>query len=528
MMEFDKTSVGAREPLSIPEVNENSFAIVQQPVNEAEVAQEEMYDNIARIKKVISKIFCFIGWAIASLFLAPLAIAAGSLALSGSIHLFETIHRQLNENLSWFPGSYPTHQAREQFVGTLFALGPKVLALSLLIGIFVLILNIALARKRITFDRDGIVLGKSLERGHGFRIVWDKLRAVEIRRDWFSQELELRLTTSNYDIVKIRWADVLQCIEPVHLYKAIHSYAPRAAKNLSLPPIAPVSSKEKRETYTQLWFKYHSSGTERKRTAELQKDDVLEGKYTIIQRIGGGGQGTAYLATDQDGKEIILKEYILPLHRGNQVLQDTVDKLEREAEILRTIQHPQVVGLLDCFTEDYRGYLAMEYVEGKSLKQIVDAQGPQPEAVVRWLAMQACEIISYLHAMDPPVIHRDLTPDNFILQDDGLLKLVDFNVAYQLESAATATVVGKHCYIPPEQFRGKPTVQSDIYALGGTLHFLLTGSEPEPITVSHPRKITPAVSARMDGVVAKATALDPGKRHADAGELAEDLVEVML
>src|SRR5581483_5192636 len=100
---------------------------------------------------------------------------------------------------------------------------------------------------------------------------------------------------------------------------------------------------------------------------------------------------------------------------------------------------------------------------------------------------QMCEILAYLHGLEPPVVHRDFTPDNLMITDDGTLKLLDFNVAMSADNAATSsTAVGKHAYMAPEQFRGLPEPKSDIYSLGATLHFLLTGRDPEPISVSHP------------------------------------------
>jgi serine/threonine-protein kinase len=294
-------------------------------------------------------------------------------------------------------------------------------------------------------------------------------------------------------------------------------------------------------TYTKLWFKYYSIGAQRTRSAQLSPNESLgNGRYKIIERIGGGGQGTAYLALDRSGlapagaeeqagslrsqcEEVVLKEYILPVHRGEKVMEQSAQKLRQEADILRTIDHPHIVKLLNEFTEDHRGYLVLEYVQGTPLKTLVAREGPQPEATVRDWALQICDILEYLHSLDPPIIHRDLTPDNLILQSDGIVKLVDFNVAHQLESQATATVVGKHAYIPPEQFRGKATTQSDIYALGCTLHFLLTGQEPEPITVSRPRLINESVSEDMNLTVATCTALDAGKRFKDISDIKSNL-----
>jgi serine/threonine-protein kinase len=120
-------------------------------------------------------------------------------------------------------------------------------------------------------------------------------------------------------------------------------------------------------------------------------------------------------------------------------------------------------------------------------------------------------------------VHRDFTPDNLILDKDGTLKLIDFDVAQQREQTTSATVVGKHAYLPPEQFRGKPCPQSDIYALGATLHFLLTGCDPEPLTSSHPLTVRPEIAAALDGIVARCTQLDLDKRYETAAQIKLDL-----
>jgi serine/threonine protein kinase len=125
-----------------------------------------------------------------------------------------------------------------------------------------------------------------------------------------------------------------------------------------------------------------------------------------------------------------------------------------------------------------------------------------------------------LVSLSPPVVHRDFTPDNLILRKDGTLKVIDFNVAQQIESTATGSIVGKHAYLPPEQFRGNPVPQSDIYALGATLYYLLTGADPEPISESHPKEICNAISDQLDAIVAKATKTSTAERFATIEELA--------
>ncbi|MBC7996433.1 MAG: serine/threonine protein kinase [Leptolyngbya sp.] len=223
------------------------------------------------------------------------------------------------------------------------------------------------------------------------------------------------------------------------------------------------------------------------------------------------------------GQEVILKEYVLPVHRGQLTAERTAEKLKAEAEILQKLDHPNIVKLKDAFIEDYRGYLVMDYVRGDSLKQLTDRQGPQDEQQVIVWAIQVLETLSYMHQLSPPVVHRDITPDNLMLQEDGNIKIVDFNVAYQVDSSSTATVVGKHAYIPAEQFRGKPCPQSDIYSLGGTIFYLLTGKEPEPISKSYPARVNENVSAELDKIVSIATNTSLQERYADVQTFADEL-----
>jgi len=199
------------------------------------------------------------------------------------------------------------------------------------------------------------------------------------------------------------------------------------------------------------------------------------------------------------------------------VQQRALERFEREARLLKELKSEYVVGLRDYFIEDHRCYLVLDYIEGKNLRQHVAEHGPLDEAAVLALTKQMCAILGFLH--DRSVIHRDFTPDNLILQADGRLKLIDFNVARQSDEGKTGTIVGKHAYVPPEQFRGKPTKQSDLYALGATLHFLLVGQDPEPISQSSPVSIRKVVSPAMDALVQRCTALDTTKRMQSVADL---------
>jgi serine/threonine protein kinase len=271
------------------------------------------------------------------------------------------------------------------------------------------------------------------------------------------------------------------------------------------------------KSYTELWLKSLSDTPSRRNLEPLSPGHLLENsRYEIDKKLAVGGEGVAYLGRDLKDlatgttKAVVLKETLIPPFVDKQVQKRALERFEREARLLKDLESEYVVGLRDYFIEDHRCYLVLDYVEGKNLRQYVTEHGPMDEARVLLLIQQMGAMLSFLH--DRGVIHRDFTPDNMILQEDGQLKLIDFNVARESDDGKTGTIVGKHAYVPPEQFRGKPTKQSDLYALGATLHFLLVGKDPEPISQSSPASVNPRVSAAMNALVQSCTALDTTKR----------------
>jgi serine/threonine protein kinase, bacterial len=252
---------------------------------------------------------------------------------------------------------------------------------------------------------------------------------------------------------------------------------------------------------------------------------LSDGKYEVEHQLGAGGLGTAYLARDRQQAKVVLKEFILPVYVDAAICRQALKAFEAEARILKGLDHPNIVRLFDFFVQDQRAYMVLEYIDGPSLKLYVQQQGqPLPAKDAVKFALQICEALSHLHAQSPPVVHRDVTPDNLILSRDGTIKLIDFNVAQQAETNTTAIFVGKPGYLPPEQFRGEPSVHSDIFAAGASLHFLLTGKDPIALTVSRPKLIQHAVPAPLDDIVAKATALDIKDRYTSVEEFKQALL----
>ncbi len=277
----------------------------------------------------------------------------------------------------------------------------------------------------------------------------------------------------------------------------------------------------------ELWLK---TLTNAPRESELMPlfpgADLAGGRYRILARIAAGGQGTAYLASDNENEqEVVVKENLFPVFVEPQVREDAEARFKHEVEILSGLRHENIVALLDSFIEGHRGYLVLEYVQGLSLRKLVQLKGAIPESEVVNLAVQMAKVLAYLHELSPPVVHRDFTPDNLLLQENGRLVLIDFNVARQSENTKTATVVGKHAYIPPEQFRGQTDKRSDIYAMGATIYYLLCAEDPEAISQSFPSKKLPALNPLIDKLVADASCQSLEGRIASAAEVLRRLAE---
>lgn len=327
------------------------------------------------------------------------------------------------------------------------------------------------------------------------------------------------------EIFSFRYGDVYDPEERNFFLRTIESnvsgFDPEVFEVLKPPP--------DRQSYTELWLRELSAPPKRDKLTPLSPGAMVNNsKYRVIAKIGVGGQGTVYLAQPTAGQEgeVVLKEFVLPIYPDPRVRQQAAEKFQLEAEMLSKLDNPKIVRFFDLFIEDHRAYLVLERIEGNTLKDLVVNEGHQPESYVVDLALQMCEILEYLHGMAPPIVHRDFTPDNLILEPDGNLKLVDFSVAQKMESTMTGSVVGKPSYIAPEQFRGKPTTQSDIYSLGATLYYLLVGEDPPPITRLHPESVNEKVSMALNTVIARATHLDPEKRYADVETMRADLAKI--
>ncbi len=262
----------------------------------------------------------------------------------------------------------------------------------------------------------------------------------------------------------------------------------------------------------------------------------LQGRYKILGVIGVGGMGAVYKAQDLRFSGVVrlcaMKEMINTA-TDPQVRQMIVRNFEREASILATLSHPVIPQVYDYFTEGSRSYLVMEFVDGKDLEALLsEVDGFLPEAkVVNW-AVQLCDVLSYLHNHKPrPIIFRDLKPANIMLDKHDRIRLVDFGIAKLFQSGTKGTIIGTEGYSPPEQYRGVAEPRGDIYALGATLHHLLSKQNPqlEPPFSFHERpihKTNPTVSRELVEVIEKTLQYDINLRWGSAEEFKRALLGV--
>jgi beta-lactam-binding protein with PASTA domain/predicted Ser/Thr protein kinase len=261
----------------------------------------------------------------------------------------------------------------------------------------------------------------------------------------------------------------------------------------------------------------------------VERDTMIDGRYRVLKRIGSGGMAEVYCAEDQQlGRRVALKL----LHRRFADDEQFVERFRREASSAAGLSHPNIVGIFDRGEWDGTYYIAMEFVEGRTLKDIVRERGAAPPEAAADITLQILRAARFAHKRG--IVHRDIKPHNVLIDNEGRVRVTDFGIARAGVSDMTETgsVMGTAQYLSPEQAQGKPVdARSDLYSTGIVLYELLTGRVPfdaeSPVSVAlmqvseppvPPMEVNPEVPPALDAVTLRAMEKDPGRRYQDADE----------
>ncbi|MFK7801833.1 MAG: PQQ-binding-like beta-propeller repeat protein [Anaerolineae bacterium] len=252
--------------------------------------------------------------------------------------------------------------------------------------------------------------------------------------------------------------------------------------------------------------------------------------------LGVGGFSSVYQARDMRFAAVTrlcaIKEMVT-ISKSKATRELAQKTFETEASILATLEHPAIPEVFDYFSEGDSNYLVMEFIRGKDLEGVA-ATRKEPcsqEEVLKW-ALQVCEVMVYLHNQKPePIVFRDLKPSNLMLDQHGRVRLIDFGIAKIFQEGARGTMIGTEGYSPPEQYRGESSPAGDVYALGATMHHLLTLRDPrlEPPFSWHERPIkdsNPEVADAFVAIVNRCISYKPVNRYQNAGELKQALSQL--
>ena len=252
---------------------------------------------------------------------------------------------------------------------------------------------------------------------------------------------------------------------------------------------------------------------------------VIDGKYEILKEIGRGGMSIVYLAMDKHlNKQWAVKEIRKKGSGKNDEI--VVNSLLAEANMMKKLDHPSLPRIVDIIDNGITIYVVMDYIEGESLDKILNEYGAQPEELVINWAKQLCDALSYLHSQKPSIIYRDMKPANVMLKPEGNIKIIDFGIAreYKEQNLADTTVLGTKGYAPPEQYSGQTDPRSDIFALGMTMHHLLTGVDPRNGEAYAPvRQWNPELSEGIEIIIDRCVEPAAENRYQSCADLLYDL-----
>ncbi|HKP83668.1 MAG TPA: protein kinase [Pyrinomonadaceae bacterium] len=286
--------------------------------------------------------------------------------------------------------------------------------------------------------------------------------------------------------------------------------------------------------------KESTTGGHRPTVKQLASNTVLNGRYEIVRRIGGGGMGAVYLAKDRNlGDAPRAVKEMVESHLDPGQHEKAIGDFKRESLLLTSLEHPCIPTIYDYFYDDQlsRFYLVMKYISGGDLASRMRAAvgGRLDEKTVTDWGMQVADVLDYLHSRPKPIIYRDLKPANLMIDGNtGRVMLIDFGIArWVTQQEKGVTAVGTMGYAPPELFSGRVQPASDVYSLGATMFHLLTGADPQdnPLLIfdftknPRPRQIAPSISTEMELILMRSVEYKPEDRFRTARDLRNVLAD---
>lgn len=397
-----------------------------------------------------------------------------------------------------------------------------------------LMATIACSDDKIFLSKSGIALPLFMAPFLGFRRsrAWSELKSVSLSNvSLEKKKVKGRLTLSFYSgpTANLNLASMPKDQLEKFLL-GVDVWAPHCLKNehfsdlqTNLSIESGSSSGAALPSYTQLWEEELRRRFFPTAFVPLEAGAKLrDGALVVVRQLAFGGLSAIYLAQDHNRSLVVLKESVIPLNAEEAAKQKATELFAREATILSSLQHERISRVLDFFVENNRQYLVLEQIRGQDTRQVIIERGKQNQKMVLSWALQIAEILSFLHGQEPPIIHRDVTPDNLVLSGGNKIFLIDFGASNEFLGTATGTLVGKQAFISPEQFRGKACPQSDIYAFGASLYYYLTGEDPEPLSTLYlPDDVD--VSSQLRSFITKCTAYKLEDRYPSIQEVISDL-----
>ena len=266
-------------------------------------------------------------------------------------------------------------------------------------------------------------------------------------------------------------------------------------------------------------------------TATLAPDHLLKERYRIIEQVGKGGFAAVYKAVDTlFGYRLVAVKEMVQSYLNAQEMAGAIEAFKREAHLLAGLQHPNIPAIYDYFGEAGRWYLVMDFIEGETLEEYLAKSRGNYLLVEKVLeiGIQLCTVLGYLHTRQPPIIFRDLKPANIILASSGRVYVIDFGIARHFKPGQSSDTVafGSPGYAPPEQYgKTQTTPRADIYALGATLHQLLTGDDPSltPFRFAPLQLGSRTTPAGLDKLIASMLEIDEKRRPASMSVIRYEL-----